>query len=90
MSANKAVSIVRADFPEQVGVSSRLCGLIDDLNDNEMKNKQLMILRDGKVGFESWAHLRSVVPHILFSVSKSVTSTAVGFAIEEGCVVDPA
>lgn len=86
MSAKKAISIERADFPEQVGVSSRaIAAFIDDLNDNEIETHSLMILRDGKVAFESWAQPFSPdIPHIMFSVSKSVTSTAIGFAIEEG------
>jgi CubicO group peptidase (beta-lactamase class C family) len=44
-----------------------------------------MLIRHGKVAFECWAEpLGPDIPHIMYSVSKSITSTAVGFAIEEG------
>ena len=45
----------------------------------------LMILRHGKVVTEVWWSPESAdKPHILWSLSKSFTSTAVGFAVKEG------
>lgn len=45
----------------------------------------LMILRHGKVVTEVWWSPESAdKPHILWSLSKSFTSTAVGFAVQEG------
>ena len=51
-----------------------------------------MLLRHGHVIAEGWWHpYGPQVPHMLFSLSKSFTSTAVGFAVEEGVlsVEDP-
>jgi CubicO group peptidase (beta-lactamase class C family) len=44
-----------------------------------------VLLRNGNVVAEgSWAPYRNDVPHMMFSVSKSFTSMAVGLAIDEG------
>ena len=44
-----------------------------------------MLLRHGQVCAEgSWAPYRPDVPHTMFSFSKSLTSTAIGFAVQEG------
>ncbi|UOE45391.1 serine hydrolase domain-containing protein [Agromyces larvae] len=44
-----------------------------------------MVLRDGAVVAEGWWHPYAAdEPHLLFSVSKSFTSAAVGLAIDEG------
>jgi len=45
----------------------------------------LMILRNGKVVAEHWFGENAAnKPHVLYSVSKTFTSTAIGFAIQEG------
>lgn len=45
----------------------------------------IMIVKDGNVVFEKWmSEGKEDVPHILNSVSKTFTSTAVGLAIAEG------
>ncbi|WP_209331084.1 ChbG/HpnK family deacetylase [Lunatimonas salinarum] len=45
----------------------------------------LMILRNGKVVFERWFGEHAAnKPHALFSVSKTFTATAIGFAVQEG------
>ena len=44
-----------------------------------------MLLRNGKVIAEGWWDPYSADrPHMLFSLSKSFTSTAIGFAVQEG------
>lgn len=44
-----------------------------------------LILRRGKVIAEgSWAPYRADVPHMLYSMSKSFTGTAIGIAVDEG------
>ncbi len=80
--------IERADYPEQVGVSSAaIAAFIEDLNKNTVEVHSLMILRRGKVAFERWAKpLGPDIPHVMFSVSKSVTAAALGFAIDEGLI----
>ncbi|OGV43017.1 MAG: hypothetical protein A2X48_11200 [Lentisphaerae bacterium GWF2_49_21] len=45
-----------------------------------------MLLRHGKVVAETWWFPYAPEhPHLLFSLSKSFTSTAIGIAISEGC-----
>lgn len=45
----------------------------------------LMILRNGKVVFETWLGDNAATkPHVMFSVSKTFTATAIGFAVQEG------
>ena len=80
------ISIERAAFPEQVGVSSAaVAAFIDDLNESGIETHSLMFIRHGRVAFETWAEpYAPEIPHTMYSVSKSVTSTAIGFAIEEG------
>ena len=86
MAGVKKTSIERAEFPEKAGVSSEgIAGFIDDLKKSKIETHSLMILRNGKVAFESWAEPYGPdIPHTMYSVSKSFTSTAVGFAVEEG------
>ena len=86
MAAVKKISIERANFPEEAGVSSKaVAAFIEDLNESKIETHSLMILRHGKVAYECWAEPYGPdEPHIMFSVSKSFTSTAVGFAVEEG------
>ena len=75
----------RAKTPETAGVSSNeIAAFIADLKQSRIETHSIMILRRGKVAFETWAKpYEPEIPHAMFSVSKSFTSTAVGFAIEE-------
>ena len=76
----------RAKSPDEVGVStSSISGFIEDLKANKIETHSIMILRHGKVAFETWAQpYAPEIPHTMYSVSKSFTATAVGFAVEEG------
>lgn len=50
-----------------------------------VENHGLLIMQNGETVFEEYAEPYSAdMPHTLFSVTKSVVSTAAGFAIEEG------
>ena len=86
MKKNEIITIERAKFPEEVGVSSKaVAAFIEDLNECGIEAHSLMIIRQGKVAFERWAQpLEPDYPHIMYSVSKSITAVAVGFAVEEG------
>lgn len=86
MVTAEKLSLPRADYPEQVGVSSREIQIfINDLKESNIEAHSLMILKGGKVAFESWADPYSPeTSHMMYSVSKSFTSTAIGFAVEEG------
>ncbi len=88
MVVKDAISIKRAAHPEDIGVSSReLANFFKDISDSNIELHSIMVLRHGKVAFEFWhkpyaAH----IPHTMYSVSKSFTSAAVGFAVEEGLI----
>lgn len=72
--------------PESQGLSStRLLELVDALDGKIEEMHSLMILRHGKVVAEGWwAPYGAEHNHVLFSLSKSFTSTAVGLAVAEG------
>jgi CubicO group peptidase (beta-lactamase class C family) len=72
--------------PESQGVSSEaLLRLITALETNALELHSIMILRHGRVVAEGWWDpYRAETPHPLFSLSKSFTATAVGFAVVEG------
>lgn len=79
-------ALPHAQFPEQAGVSSaELKRLIDDFDAQEIELHSLMVLRGGKVALECYrAPYNHDTPHTMYSVSKSFTSVAIGFAIDEG------
>lgn len=85
MSVEK-IRLGRADFPEQAGVSSAaVADFITDVENSNIEMHSVMILRSGKVAFECWREPYAPdIPHTMYSISKSVTSVAVGFAVEEG------
>ena len=56
-----------------------------ELENCGVENHGLLIIKDGETVFEEYAYpYYADMPHTLFSVTKSVVSTAVGFAIDEG------
>lgn len=72
--------------PEAEGVdSSAILALIYALEVARLETHSLMILRHGKVIAEGWWQPYAPdLPHSLFSLSKSFTSTAIGLAVDEG------
>jgi CubicO group peptidase (beta-lactamase class C family) len=79
-------ALERASFPEQLGVSSaRLQAYIDDALANDVELHSVMVLRHGKVAAEFWREPYAPnYPHVMYSVSKTITAIAVGFAVAEG------
>lgn len=75
-------------LPEDQGISST--AISEFLNTVESHNLGLhsfMLLRHGYVVSEGWWNpFNPELPHMLFSVSKSFTSTAIGFAVTEGLI----
>ncbi|HVG39433.1 MAG TPA: serine hydrolase domain-containing protein, partial [Pyrinomonadaceae bacterium] len=71
--------------PEAEGVSS--AGILDFLEaagKSKHEFHSLMVLRHGKVIAEGWwGPYRPELRHTMYSVSKSFTSTAIGFAVSE-------
>src|ERR1700731_1267523 len=72
--------------PAASGVSSPAIGaLLDRLDDKSIECHSLMVVRHGHVVAEGWwAPYSADRPHLLYSLSKSFTSTAAAFAAPEG------
>ena len=83
--AQKFASLPRSS-PEQQGISSAdLLAFIDAADKDVDTMNSFMLVRHGYVVAEGWwAPYDRDTPHILYSLSKSFTSTAVGLAISEG------
>lgn len=84
--SSKNKRLVRARAPECVGISSETFKkMITLLEEKGHQYHSLMIVRHGKVAAECYREPYSKdIPHIMYSVSKTVTATAVGFAVDEG------
>ena len=72
--------------PEQQGIASADLLAFVEAADKEVDTmNSLVVVRHGHVVAEGWwAPYNRDTPHMLYSLSKSFTSTAVGFAIAEG------
>jgi CubicO group peptidase (beta-lactamase class C family) len=72
--------------PESQGVSSQVIREFIETADRQVDSMHsFMLVRHGRVVAESWWKPESAEkPHILWSLSKSFTSTAVGLAVAEG------
>lgn len=72
--------------PEQQGIaSSAVLQFVEALEGEVHELHSFMLLRHGKVVAEGWWRpYRREFPHMVFSLSKSFTATAVGLAISEG------
>lgn len=92
------INQLKRSTPEQQGVRSQ--AILNFINELEKTRKQdmsqdyhsFMLLRHGSVIAEGWWEpYRREMPHAMFSLSKSFTSTAIGFAVAEGLlsVEDP-
>lgn len=72
--------------PYEVGIDAKaLCRALEKIDVPENGTHAFMVLRHGKVAAEAyWAPYAAEKKHCLFSVSKSFTCMAVGFAVQEG------
>jgi CubicO group peptidase (beta-lactamase class C family) len=72
--------------PESQGLeSSAVLALVHALSEPKYGTHSLMVVRHGKVVAEGWWGPYSADrPHIMFSISKSFTATAIGIAESEG------
>lgn len=72
--------------PESQGISSAaLLSFLDTIERDKLELHSLMVVRHGHVVAEGWWNPYGAdLPHMLFSLSKSFTSTAVGLAVQEG------
>ncbi len=78
----------RAKFPEQVGVDSDVVtSYINYFDSINMRVDSVMVIRHGKVACEChWTPVEADTPHDMFSLSKSIVSTAIGIAYDEGII----
>ncbi len=80
----QTVSLPRS-IPEDEGVSSQnILEFLDAAEKSKHEFHSLMVIRHGKVVAEGWwKPYEREIPHTMYSVSKSFTSTAIGFAVKE-------
>ncbi len=80
--------IPRAKTPKEVGVSAKVIkAFLDDGAKKGYEFHSLMVIRHGKVAVEWYNEpYNKDTPQAVYSVSKSFTSTAIGFAINEGLI----
>ena len=73
-------------IPESEGLSSQdILAFIEAVEEKKLGLHSLMIVRHGKVIAEGWWDpYKPDLKHMLFSLSKSFTSSAIGFAVSEG------
>jgi CubicO group peptidase (beta-lactamase class C family) len=73
-------------LPEEVGIPSQaVTSFVDALAQSGQEIHSFMLLRHGRVAAEGWwKPYEPALPHQLFSLSKSFTSTGIGFAVAEG------
>ena len=81
-----ADSALARSTPESQGVSSaRLREFIEEADQKVNSMHSFMLVRHGHVVAEAWWHPESAEKqHVLWSLSKSFISTAVGLAVSEG------
>lgn len=74
--------------PEEVGIPSKaICNFIDEINARGLGVQSFTLVRHGKIASQCfWRPYSKEYPHVLYSMSKSITSTAVGFAVSEGFI----
>jgi CubicO group peptidase (beta-lactamase class C family) len=72
--------------PEEQGIpSSAVLHFVEAVEKKHLELHSFLLLRHGKNVAEGWWQpYRPEIPHMLFSLSKSFTSSAVGFAVAEG------
>jgi CubicO group peptidase (beta-lactamase class C family) len=84
-AAPRAARLTRA-APDALHIDpAAVLAFVDALEQKPGGLHSFMLLRHGQVAAEGWwAPYTASSPHMLFSLSKSFTSTAVGLAVEEG------
>lgn len=92
-AAGSPTLILPHSTPEEQGVSSSaVLGFVDAAEQRMIGLHSFVLIRHGQVVAEGWwAPYGAEEPHMLYSLSKSFTSTAVGLAIAEGklSIADP-
>lgn len=78
--------IQTAAFPEEAGISSKgLLNYLDAVSASGQEPHAVMVLKNGKLACSfAYAPYDLHTPHVLYSLSKSFTSAAAGFAVADG------
>ncbi len=86
MNAINTRNRLKRSSPEAQGIASAAILAFVEAADRDVDSlHSLMLLRHGKVVAEGWWALYAPErPHVLYSLSKSFTSSAVGLAVAEG------
>ncbi len=86
IAADKPAGTLPRNTPEKQGISSAaILSFIEDADQKIDTMNSFMLLRHGQVVAEGWwTPYEPEARHVLFSLSKSFTSTAVGLAIADG------
>lgn len=74
--------------PEEVGVDSKaITDFINEINEKGLALQSFTVVRHDNVCAQGFFKPYTAdTPHVLYSMSKSVTSTAIGFAVSEGLI----
>ena len=86
MASKEKFTLERAKSPEEVGVCSKeIVEFFEDMKENNLEFHSFMVIKNDKVACEFYrAPFNKETPHSMYSISKTVTAIAVGFAIKEG------
>lgn len=80
---SEVIDLPRAETPDSV--KTAMDGFFRQAAQDSMDIHSVMIVKDGQVVYSHWQSQGAAsVPHVLHSVSKTFTATAVGLAISEG------
>ena len=81
-------AIPRAKTPQSVGVSAKVVNdFFKNAQEKNLEYHSFMVIRNGKVAVEWYNEpFDKDTAHSVYSVSKSFTSTAIGFAVSEGLI----
>jgi CubicO group peptidase (beta-lactamase class C family) len=84
--SSRAAAALPRSSPERQGIPSAAVLAFVEAADKEVDQMHsFMLLRHGRVVAEGWwSPYDAHTPHVLYSLSKSFTSTAVGLAVSEG------
>jgi CubicO group peptidase (beta-lactamase class C family) len=85
MNMTGTLSPLPRSLPEEQGIrSTAVSAFLDRIKNLNIELHSMMLLRYGHVVAEGWwSPYRPELPHMLFSLSKSFTATAIGLAVSE-------
>ena len=79
----EVIDLPRAETPDSLAAA--MDTFFQEAANDSMDIHSVMIVKDGKVIYSRWqSEGADSVPHVLHSVSKTFTATAVGLAIADG------